>query len=522
MNEFGEKRHSGRVQVFTAWWYQDPSKNTDWRINKKPQNNEWYQYQLDTLGRLTVAQEVDISYTASVEGAIIPADWVQAAVDFDIPAEGDNQAGFDVAAGGKNKSVYTHRVGPVVYEPRQINFNTPQEALEEALDYAVEDGVGLFAYDEDGLGQAVWGHIKFTERKVPFFLHGIKGNDSVSDKYIYSEGKTAKELYANKRSENWWGVRERFRKTYEHRNMVRFYDYDDMISIPNNLDLITQLSQPKEVRGRGSRKGVESKKDMHTRGIESPDFADSCVNAFADPERESKVMQSYDYREEQTSVKEFEIDFENPVGVQYVSLVQQEDLIAYVLCCWWNGNANAPLLRVYWEFVEPNIDVKVLVDNIRLVTQDQVKPVREWICNDEMLKDAEEGAMSPWQLYRNQRVYLKQNFSDDWSGSIMVANKMFANKIIEMHPRTERLHMQRTNRKMVNGKPQKNLGLAMALCQVVTRLKTKKEISKQHLSPQWKPKRPYHNAMSHFGRTAKPEALPSYYKTAHSQSKGQA
>jgi hypothetical protein len=68
-NAFAQKRHSGRVPVFTFHWRDDPRKD-----------ERWYERQKQTLDPVTLAAEVDLDYKASVEGQLIPAAWVQSAV----------------------------------------------------------------------------------------------------------------------------------------------------------------------------------------------------------------------------------------------------------------------------------------------------------------------------------------------------------------------------------------------------------------------------------------------------------
>lgn len=183
--------------------------------------------------------------------------------------------------------------------------------------------------------------------------------------------------------------------------------------------------------------------------------------------------------------------------------------------------ANNPIFRVYWEFVEPAIEVKKIVGEIKLIMNEEIKPIREWVCNEEMLKSLESSKNSPWYLYRKEKVSLRKNYMHDYNTSILIVNKMFANKIIQIHPRCERLALQLANWRIEKGKPQQNLGFAMALCQIITRLRMKKEIKKEYVEPMWAPKKPYRNSIGHFGRTAKEEKLPAplYQKLAEKQVK---
>ena len=69
-NPFHNKRFSGTVSVFTFHWRQDPRKSL-----------EWYEEQKRNLDPVTVAQEIDIDYKASVPNQLLPADWCNACVD---------------------------------------------------------------------------------------------------------------------------------------------------------------------------------------------------------------------------------------------------------------------------------------------------------------------------------------------------------------------------------------------------------------------------------------------------------
>ena len=521
LNHFGEKLQAKNVRVFMSWFYQDPSKHKNWRENRLPTREgcPFLEHEYLDKGPLVVAQELLIDLNRSVEDSFIPADWVKAAIDFDIPAVGMRQSGFDVSGDGDNKSVYSLRVGPVLYKQKELTFDTMQEDLEAALKLAEDDDSELFSYDADGIGGNIWGHIKFTEKKLRFNLFGVKGNSSASEKYLFPEGIKAKDKYKNKRAENYDNLRERFRKTYEHRKGVRMYDIQELISIPNDPKLVTQLSQPKNKPGKYIQ--VEGKIEMRSRGVKSPDYCDSAVIAFSDPDRESLVVSSFNYRDN-GSIGDFEIDPESPLGYYYVPLVTTGDMLTYALGCLWIPASDAPSLQVFCEFMYPASDVKMIIRDIKEVMCESVKPIREWICNEEMLESLEDNRESPWFMYRKEKVSLRKNYAHDYSTSIMVVNQMFSNGIIKIHKRCEKLMMQLSNWRTENGKPQDGLGFAMALCQLVTRLRTKKEIKAVHIEPNWIPKNPYSGSVGKFGNAAKVDQnapTPSYMKLAEKQTK---
>src|SRR5690554_5630240 len=68
-NHFHAKATSGAYRVMRLHWSLDPHKSPEWR-----------EAMLAKLGPVIVAQEVDIDYSASVEGVIIPDAWVRSAM----------------------------------------------------------------------------------------------------------------------------------------------------------------------------------------------------------------------------------------------------------------------------------------------------------------------------------------------------------------------------------------------------------------------------------------------------------
>jgi len=95
-NPFAEKVRGGKIEVFTFHWRDDPRKD-----------DIWYAKQNDLLSPQVVAQEIDISFTASVTGVVIPPAWVQAAVDAHIKlgwhVTGARRGALDVADEGNSQ-----------------------------------------------------------------------------------------------------------------------------------------------------------------------------------------------------------------------------------------------------------------------------------------------------------------------------------------------------------------------------------------------------------------------------------
>lgn len=269
-NVFAKKRHSGQYPVFRIHWRDDPRKNDAWYAKRKKQ-----------LDPVVLAQEIDIDYAASIEGVCIPNAWVMAAVGLKLPPAGKCVAGLDVADEGKNKNVMIVVKGPVVqYIEDWAEGDVPHtswKAKEIGLQYRIKQ----LNYDAIGSGSTVGGLLR-REENLPFEVEGINGSGSVSEtKWEQFDDRTSKELFRNRRAELWWLLRRRFEKTYEHVNRQAEHPMDELISIPNHAELINQLSQPLRRFDDAGKILIESKDQMKARGIESPDFADSLVYAFA-------------------------------------------------------------------------------------------------------------------------------------------------------------------------------------------------------------------------------------------------
>lgn len=277
-NPFAQKRFSGKYPVFTFRWTDDPRKDA-----------AWYQKQKDTLDPVILAQEVDIDYSASIEGICIPANWVQAAVDLDkklaakgiiLPRTAPIVAGLDIAEAGKNKNVFVPRQGPVILPVRTWEqMNTTQTAW-KAADIAEELAVATLCYDCIGVGAGVRGTFDSSERKLRFKTVAVQSGESPSDR-IWPDKKTSKERFFNLRAELWWTARTRFEKTYEYVEHGIQHPLDELISIPNDSELIAQLSLPLCFSTDTGKTLIESKAAMAKRGISSPDFADALVFSLA-------------------------------------------------------------------------------------------------------------------------------------------------------------------------------------------------------------------------------------------------
>jgi hypothetical protein len=181
---------------------------------------------------------------------------------------------MDVAAMGDNKTVLTMRKGIEVYMPISWKLDTTNTA-HRAVKECTEQQTEYLYYDLGGLGEGVASALQNFDYVPNVSCTGINSGATPSD-MMYPGGETGKQLYGNLRAENYIRLRKRFENVYEFLTHGVEHDPDDMISIPDCPQLVTELSRPLIVHTRG-KMYIESKADMKKRHIPSPDYADSLM-----------------------------------------------------------------------------------------------------------------------------------------------------------------------------------------------------------------------------------------------------
>lgn len=275
-NEFAKLRHSGTIDVFRLHWTEDPRKDL-----------AWYEDQCERLDPVTVAQEIDIDYSASIEGAAIPGNWVLAAVRREPrPVElrhGHRRAGLDVADSGNNENVLVCRVGPTVIRLETWSgLNTTQTA-HKAAELAEADDVDQMAFDSVGVGAGVSGTVESTARPYDLAIIPVNWGKPPTPGFIDDAPKLPnKERFLNQRAQFWWTVRRRFQKSWENATQGADWPDVDCIEIPNDQTLIAQLSVLQWEKTQNGKVKLESKAHAKGRGVKSPDRADALVLAFAE------------------------------------------------------------------------------------------------------------------------------------------------------------------------------------------------------------------------------------------------
>jgi hypothetical protein len=270
-NPFHRKRFGGQVKVFTFRWTDDPRKDQD-----------WYDERVRKLGSTIVAQEIDINYEASLSNVVIPNKWVMCTVELELKIRTEEPlvAGFDVAGGGVDKNAYPLRHDSTIKRVMQWNDADSVSATHECVRLGAEDGIETLYLDPIGVGDGAVGTLR--QNPPPFEWFGVDSRHRPSDDFFEEEEKLCSEKFINKRAELWWKMRRRFERTYEYVKKGVQHKHEEMISIPNDPQLITELSSPLFFHRDSGKLKIESKEDMRRRGVASPNMADAVVMCFAD------------------------------------------------------------------------------------------------------------------------------------------------------------------------------------------------------------------------------------------------
>jgi len=285
-NVFYRKRQSGMVDVFVMDWRDHPAKNDEWYNKRKAE--------AEATGLEHIfAQEVDRDYTSAVEGILIPAKYVNAAVDahikLNIDPVGERIIGLDVADEGRDSNAMAETHGFLLVSLDEWRQGDTGFTAKKAYNYAIEVNADKLLYDSIGVGAGVKAKTneltKDLDIEVSFKVIGFNaGNSVVNPEKEYIKGKKNKDMFANLKAQVWWALRDRFYKTYmaiEHGEPI---EPDEMISLSSKIkklhDLKLELSRPKRDTDNLGRVKVESKKDMQKRGILSPNLAEALVMCF--------------------------------------------------------------------------------------------------------------------------------------------------------------------------------------------------------------------------------------------------
>lgn len=277
----------GVTNVFVMAWSDHPAKTKEWYdARKKKAAND---------GLLHVfAQEVDRSYSASVQGVIIPADWAASAIDAHIKlgfdATGPIVAALDVADEGGDRNALARRRGAVMISIDEWGEGDTGYTTRKAVAALDGDGPVELQYDSVGVGAGVKSEANRLQsegllRAGLSFVPWSAGAGVLNpDKHLIDRDKDTplnKDFFSNLKAQAWWQLRLRFERTHKAVTEGLVYDPDELISLPSTLPFLRtlqkELSQPTASRSSGAMKLVVDKTPP---GTKSPNLADAVVMVY--------------------------------------------------------------------------------------------------------------------------------------------------------------------------------------------------------------------------------------------------
>jgi len=274
----------GTTRVFIMDWRDHPAKNQAWYDARRAK--------AEREGLLHVfSQEVDRDYSAAIEGILIPAVWVRAAIDahikLGIEIEGAKRMGFDpFDEGGDTHAAVAHH-GPLCYFVDKWSEGDVGQATSKVLSLCKEKKIRFMNFD--GVGVGAGAKSEYNRQKdnghIPNWLFV---NSFISQARVQKpnehiivddpESPMNKDFYLNLKAQAYWNVRLSFERTYKAVYQKEVYDPAELIFLDSTMplleELVTSLSQPTYVNQQGSGKLMVNKTP---KGTKSPNLADAFV-----------------------------------------------------------------------------------------------------------------------------------------------------------------------------------------------------------------------------------------------------
>lgn len=272
----------------TAGFFTENTPNRFWCAFSNPRRNEGYFFEAFNAKRnFWQTQNIDAREVEDTDKAVYEQiiaeygpDSKQAKVEVygQFPSDGDDQfippsfvetaavrpkwrddsapciLGVDPARSGADSTVIVARQGRDLVAVRRYQGEDTMETVGRVIDAIEEFRPALVVLDEGGLGYGILDRLKEQRYKV---VRGVN----------FSWKSKTPQMYANKRAELWGLMR----------------DWLQTAHIPQDRQLKADLLAPHQKPNSSGSIQLESKKEMKSRGLASPDAADALACTFAFP-----------------------------------------------------------------------------------------------------------------------------------------------------------------------------------------------------------------------------------------------
>ena len=280
--ERNKKIPSGITRVFIFDWRDHPNKSQQWYDKRR--------VKAESEGLLHVfAQEVDRDYSAAVEGVVIPAKWVKAAVDSHIKlgfnGDGMNISSLDVADEGGDKNAFITRKGSIFQYAESWGEGDTGQTTRKSVMLMNQYESKQLQYDSIGVGAGVKAEANRLKdddilKGITFVSWNAAKSPLHKERRVIIGDRTMpknKDFYKNLKAQAWWQARLRFERTYNAVVHGIEYESEELVSIPFELnerhDLEKELSQATYKIDPKGKMVIEKK----PQGTKSPNLADAAV-----------------------------------------------------------------------------------------------------------------------------------------------------------------------------------------------------------------------------------------------------
>ena len=257
------------------------------------------EFDYDNLPRAVYDHIWEGAFNDSVENAIIPAEWFDACIDahekLGFKPLGVNVVSHDPSDLGPDSKGLCHRHGSVILNVFEKLTGDVNEGFDWAINYAIENNADEFIWDAGGMGislkrQADMGfHGKQT--KITMF-NGAEQPDFPemiyypAEKSEFKKAKTNKNVFANKRAQYYWMLRDKVYNTYRAVEHGEYCDPDNMISFSSKIGKSMQKLRAEVCRlprkpNSNNKIQMLSKPEMKKLEIDSPNLSDSVMMSLA-------------------------------------------------------------------------------------------------------------------------------------------------------------------------------------------------------------------------------------------------
>lgn len=238
-------------------------------INVNHKHNPWFaadeslrtEYEKDRQkmedGRMSRARFNHIwegHFNDDVENSLIEADWFDACIDahkkLGFEPKGAKVVTHDPADVGGDAKGLAMRFGTVFTHMEEVGAENGNRAADIATGFASRHNADVFGWDCDGMGALLRDQVAASFKGKAIRTYMFKGSEGVhnpeavfkgAEDYGMASSKTNKDVFRNKRAQNYVEVAERMKRTYDAVVNGVYHDPETLISFSSSIDCIQKL-----------------------------------------------------------------------------------------------------------------------------------------------------------------------------------------------------------------------------------------------------------------------------------------